>query len=102
MGGVRGRVEVGRERSAASVIDLCREINTAISRNREEGVNEIRKTRALVAAKKLVTGVPPSGPRKQGEGCEDDDQGIVEASEAASGGAMLRVTLLAAGFVIGP
>ena len=41
------------------------------------------------------------GPRKRGEGCDDEQQGILAAEETHSGGARLRVTLLAAGFVIG-
>lgn len=42
-----------------------------------------------------------TGPRKRGEGCDDENQGILAAEETHSGGARLRVTLLAAGFVIG-
>jgi hypothetical protein len=43
----------------------------------------------------------PAGPRKRGEGCDDELQGILEAQETSSGGARLRITLLAAGFIIG-
>ena len=49
----------------------------------------------------------PSGPRKAGEGVEEEEQRVVDAewlpADAQSGlpGAQLRVTLLAAGFVIG-
>ncbi|KAK9864635.1 hypothetical protein WJX84_012064 [Apatococcus fuscideae] len=46
--------------------------------------------------------IQPSGPRKFGQGVEDEEQGIISADQTASGGAVLRVTLLAAGFVIGP
>ena len=42
-----------------------------------------------------------SGPRRRGEGCDDEDQGIVAADETATRGARLRITLLAAGFIIG-
>lgn len=41
-----------------------------------------------------------TGPRKRGEGCDDEDQGIVSAEECQNG-IVLRVTLLAAGFLIG-
>ena len=44
----------------------------------------------------------PSGPRGAGVGCEDSAQGLVSADTSPSGGVILRVTLLAAGFVIGP
>jgi len=44
----------------------------------------------------------PKGPRRPGEGTEDEEQGILTAEEVpASGDVMLRITLLAAGFVIG-
>jgi hypothetical protein len=33
---------------------------------------------------------------------EDEDQGVLSAEPTATGGARLRVTLLAAGFVVGP
>ncbi|GBF94839.1 hypothetical protein Rsub_08011 [Raphidocelis subcapitata] len=46
----------------------------------------------------------PSGPRLPGQGTEDEAQGILTAERLLGGrcGVMLRVTLLAAGFVIGP
>ena len=44
----------------------------------------------------------PAGPRKKNEGVEDEDQGVLSAEPTATGGARLRVTLLAAGFVVGP
>ncbi|PSC70588.1 K Homology type 1 isoform A [Micractinium conductrix] len=46
--------------------------------------------------------VQPSGRRQSGEGCEDVEQAVLLAVPSPSGGALLRVTLLAAGFVIGP
>ncbi|KAL3154371.1 hypothetical protein ABBQ32_013848 [Trebouxia sp. C0010 RCD-2024] len=46
--------------------------------------------------------IQPSGPRRTGEGTEDEEQGIIAAESTATGGAMVRITLLAAGFVIGP
>jgi hypothetical protein len=42
-----------------------------------------------------------AGPRKRGEGCDDDFQGIIAAEMTATGGARLCITLLAAGFIIG-
>lgn len=45
--------------------------------------------------------VQPSGPRKPGEGIENEEQGILSA-EPVQTGVMLRITLLAAGFIIGP
>jgi hypothetical protein len=44
----------------------------------------------------------PSGPRARGVGVDDEFQGIVDAGPTATGGSSVRVTLLAAGFVIGP
>ncbi|WIA13867.1 hypothetical protein OEZ85_002439 [Tetradesmus obliquus] len=47
--------------------------------------------------------IQPSGPRRPGEGVEDEEQGILSAEEVpATGEVMMRITLLAAGFVIGP
>ncbi|KAK9801944.1 hypothetical protein WJX73_008785 [Symbiochloris irregularis] len=45
--------------------------------------------------------IQPSGPRRPGEGIEDVEQGIVSAEGTPTGGALLRMTLLASGFVIG-
>ncbi|DBA67294.1 TPA: hypothetical protein ACH3X2_001599 [Trebouxia sp. C0005] len=46
--------------------------------------------------------IQPSGPRRSGEGTEDEEQGIIAADSTTTGGARVRITLLAAGFVIGP
>ncbi|DBB03863.1 TPA: hypothetical protein ACH3X1_012952 [Trebouxia sp. C0004] len=46
--------------------------------------------------------IQPSGPRRGGEGTEDEEQGIIAADSTKTGGARVRITLLAAGFVIGP
>ena len=43
----------------------------------------------------------PSGPRKAGEGVEEEEQMVVDSEWLPGGGLQLRVTLLAAGFVIG-
>ena len=43
----------------------------------------------------------PSGPRRAGEGTEEEEQAVVTFERLANGGVQLRVTLLAAGFVIG-
>lgn len=89
----------GREVSA-----LCQVINQEAEKSRKNAEeNKIRRKEALTAAKIVasVPGIPPSGPRQAGEGCEDADQSIISAGETASGGAVLHVTLLAAGFVIG-
>jgi hypothetical protein len=48
--------------------------------------------------------IGPSGPREAGEGVEEEEQRVVDSEwlpESQGGGAQLRVTLLAAGFVIG-
>lgn len=47
------------------------------------------------------TGPKKSGPRKLGEGCEEMHQGITSVKELPGGGVEMRITLLAAGFVIG-
>ena len=43
----------------------------------------------------------PSGPRRAGEGVEEEEQTVVDSEWLPGGGLQLRVTLLAAGFVIG-
>jgi hypothetical protein len=43
----------------------------------------------------------PSGPRKAGQGVEEEEQQVASVEILSSGGLKLRVTLLAAGFVIG-
>ena len=37
-----------------------------------------------------------------GQGCEEADQGIMHAETTTTGGVKVRITLLAAGFIIGP
>jgi len=57
------------------------------------------------AAFSSANGRPPSGPRRPGEGVTPVDaasQGVLAAAPTPSGGARLAVSLLAAGFVIGP
>eukprot|EP00955_Chlamydomonas_euryale_P079908 363357-Chlamydomonas_euryale.AAC.7 len=50
-----------------------------------------------------VKWIQPSGPRRPGEGVENEEQGLISAKAVDGGGAVvLRVTLLAAGFLIGP
>ena len=44
---------------------------------------------------------PCPGPRRRNEGVDDEDQGIV-AAESTPTGATVTVSLLAAGFVVGP
>ncbi|KAG1671631.1 hypothetical protein FOA52_006862 [Chlamydomonas sp. UWO 241] len=44
----------------------------------------------------------PSGPRRQGMGVEKAEQGIISAEQQPTGSVLLRVTLLASGFIIGP
>ena len=43
----------------------------------------------------------PSGPRRQGEGTEEEEQEVVALETLPGGAVQVRVTLLAAGFVIG-
>ena len=43
-----------------------------------------------------------AGPRKPGQGCEEVSQAIMLAEVTPTGGVRLRITLLAAGFIIGP
>lgn len=52
----------------------------------------------------LSTTMPAAGPRRKAEGVgpEDEQQGILAAEPTATGGALLRITLLAAGYLIGP
>uniref|UniRef100_A0A1D1ZZG8 K Homology domain-containing protein n=1 Tax=Auxenochlorella protothecoides TaxID=3075 RepID=A0A1D1ZZG8_AUXPR len=62
-----------------------------------------RRQRALQRLREMPSpGLAPSGPRMRGEGCDEDEQGVVSAEMTGEGSAKLRITLLAAGFVIGP
>lgn len=56
----------------------------------------------LARAKRKLNWPPAAyvGPRRPGEGTENEEQGIVDA-ELQPGGASLHITLLAAGFIIG-
>ncbi|KAK3235871.1 hypothetical protein CYMTET_53956 [Cymbomonas tetramitiformis] len=60
-----------------------------------EAVETVKKTAAEPARR------GPSGPRKAGEGTEEEEQGVLSVHKIPGGGVQLRVTLLAAGFVIG-
>lgn len=60
-----------------------------------EPVETVKKTAAEPARR------GPSGPRKAGEGTEEEEQGVLSVHKIPGGGVQLRVTLLAAGFVIG-
>ncbi|GAB4814819.1 hypothetical protein N2152v2_001865 [Parachlorella kessleri] len=53
------------------------------------------------AANRNLKWIQPSGARQAGQGCEEVEQGIVHVEQTATGGAVLRITLLAAGFIIG-
>eukprot|EP01024_Parvocaulis_polyphysoides_P004616 TRINITY_DN111482_c0_g1_i1.p3 TRINITY_DN111482_c0_g1~~TRINITY_DN111482_c0_g1_i1.p3 ORF type:complete len:118 (-),score=17.87 TRINITY_DN111482_c0_g1_i1:9-362(-) len=44
----------------------------------------------------------PSGPRQKDVGIDQTQQGIMHAQMAADGSVVLKVSLLAAGFVVGP
>lgn len=46
--------------------------------------------------------ITPSGERKVGEGVDDPSQGVISVEQLPEGGIVLRVTLLVAGFIIGP
>ena len=56
---------------------------------------------AAVGADRFVARKGPSGPRRAGEGVEEEDQAVVAMEWLPGGGLQLCVTLLAAGFVIG-
>ena len=56
---------------------------------------------AAVGADPFVTRKGPSGPRRAGEGVEEEEQAVVAMEWLPGGGLQLCVTLLAAGFVIG-
>eukprot|EP00879_Flechtneria_rotunda_P020407 GHRR01021470.1.p1 GENE.GHRR01021470.1~~GHRR01021470.1.p1 ORF type:complete len:477 (+),score=238.12 GHRR01021470.1:373-1803(+) len=66
------------------------------------GVTSVQAGMAGTAGGRRVW-IQPSGPRRPGEGVENEEQGILSAEEVAgTGDVMMRITLLAAGFVIGP
>jgi hypothetical protein len=82
-------------------------VTNAVARLRElatrrEAEAAARRAAAAPAAPRPAPGQRPSGPRRPGEGVEDEDQGIIAAEATPTGGARLCVTLLAAGFIIGP
>ncbi len=56
---------------------------------------------AAVGADPFVARKGPSGPRRAGEGVEEEEQAVVAMEWLPGGGLQLCVTLLAAGFVIG-
>ncbi|KAL4524956.1 hypothetical protein Ndes2526B_g07141 [Nannochloris sp. 'desiccata'] len=93
------------ESTLASVQDFCSALNNQAS-HLNAGAAFLREQKRIALMQLKVhpsgAGLIPSGPRKRGEGCDDENQGIVAAEETPTGGARLRVTLLAAGFVIGP
>lgn len=93
------------QESFSSVFELCSALNKkAAQQASEEALIRARKLDALQKIQVAACsspGVIPSGPRRQGEGCDDEEQGIIEATETSNGGAKLLVTLLAAGFLIG-
>eukprot|EP00890_Picochlorum_soloecismus_P006309 jgi/Picsp_1/667/NSC_00662-R1_protein len=89
-----------------SVLDACREINKKAREDEVLGLRlklEKRQAALEAKAKRLgMQGIQRSGKRKEGEGVEDAEQGILDAMESPNGGAELLITLLAAGFIIGP
>ncbi|GAB4818924.1 hypothetical protein N2152v2_005970 [Parachlorella kessleri] len=76
------------------------------SRAAESGSRPVLAQRRLNALREVkqaaARGFLPSGKRQPGVGCNDEEQGILHAQSVESGGAKLHITLLAAGFVIGP
>eukprot|EP01026_Neomeris_dumetosa_P076818 TRINITY_DN826_c0_g2_i6.p1 TRINITY_DN826_c0_g2~~TRINITY_DN826_c0_g2_i6.p1 ORF type:complete len:283 (-),score=23.59 TRINITY_DN826_c0_g2_i6:170-1018(-) len=73
-------------------------------------INSIKKTGSL-QFKRSPSGtiqrlqdprnLAPSGPRRPGEGVEDEEQGIVGVEKSQDGAVYIYITLLGAGFVIG-
>ncbi|GAB4818934.1 hypothetical protein N2152v2_005980 [Parachlorella kessleri] len=87
--------------SVQQAIDKLNESRAAESGSRP--VLTQRRLNALREAKQAAArGFLPSGKRQPGVGCSDEEQGILHAQSVESGGAKLHITLLAAGFVIGP
>lgn len=86
-----------------SLLGLCKEINRNAEWSRLQAAQRasLKQMAHLKAAQFAGMDVVPSGKRQQGDGCEDDDQNIVEAMETSDGCVVLRITLLAAGFIIG-
>jgi len=62
-------------------------------------VSEVPKSTTTTATAPIVQG--PSGPRMPGQGVEEQEQVVVSTETDENGGVRVRVTLLAAGFVIG-
>ncbi|KAI7835413.1 hypothetical protein COHA_010687 [Chlorella ohadii] len=78
-----------------------------LQRSKAAAASSLRQARAAALAQlsqaqhRLSPRHTPSGPRRRNEGIEDEDQGIV-AAEASATGATVTVSLLAAGFAVGP
>lgn len=91
------------EGDSYSLMGLCKEINRSAEWSRLHAEKRAYLKQIAQAKAAQISGMDmvPSGKRQQGEGCEDDDQGIVQASETSDGCVVLRITLLAAGFIIG-
>lgn len=95
---------IGRSSEDGNALQaLCQEINATAEESRMQHHHHVghKRNSHLKPRNTNEQDVIPSGKRKQGEGCEDDQQGILEAFWNHDGRAVLRITLLAAGFVIG-
>lgn len=98
---MRGQAHPLDARGENALYALCEEINqTAAKSRREAAMEKVFREEAHLKSRDAHD-VIPSGKRKQGEGCEDDVQGILQAYWTKDECAVLRITLLAAGFVIG-
>ncbi|PRW58517.1 K Homology type 1 [Chlorella sorokiniana] len=78
-----------------------------LQRSKAAAASSLRQAKAAALAQlqqsqhRLSPRHTPSGPRRRNEGIDDEEQGIVEASASATG-ATVTLSLLAAGFVVGP
>ncbi|EFN59020.1 hypothetical protein CHLNCDRAFT_137699 [Chlorella variabilis] len=85
-----------------ALLQLRAKAQLSASNLRERKAQALAQLLAQQHAAEQNAGHTPSGPRRKSDGVEDEQQGIVSAEMSVGGGALLRVTLLAAGYVIGP
>ncbi|KAK9823648.1 hypothetical protein WJX72_004420 [[Myrmecia] bisecta] len=87
---------------SASLSSMLKHIQlTKITENRPLRAAASENVCLVGEASGRIKWITPSGPRKPGEGTEDEEQGLVSAEATTTGGALIRITLLAAGFIIG-
>ncbi|KAL4552573.1 hypothetical protein Ndes2526B_g02500 [Nannochloris sp. 'desiccata'] len=81
------------------VAGMVRKINEMLANSPQMEADNVYNGKNIDSSGEVI----PSGPRKPGQGCEEAHQAIMLAEATATSRTVsLRITLLAAGFIIGP